>query len=524
MVVTGNYNNGVHTTKDLTVKNVSLKVSAVNNALKGNNSVTIEEEPTILLIASSDGIKTEDSNVSSKGNQKGTITITGGTTVIYSYEDAIDAAYDVLIEDGSYIDDDGSTINTSPEISIYTNKYAGTASSSSASSTMYLRLDSSIYNSNYKYVCHFFSDTESDDSGEWVEASYKTATKTGGFGGRPGYSNTYYFYSLKAPSSYSYFKVYVFASSQKTYTISNAKYSSNDGFSMNTEKDTLCLSLSSGYVSSSGWTSFSQSTSSSGGFGGMGGMFNGGNTNVAETTAKGIKADNSITINGGTIAIKAYDDGIHANYGLSLENGLKGTGNVTINGGNISIYASDDGLHAEQNLTITGGIINITYAYEGVESNIINISGGSLYVYATDDGLNAGKKANLTPQINVSGGLIDITVTGGDVDGIDSNGSYTQSGGVVITRGYGTSRMSTGLDCDGQAKITSGLLICFGKPETTLTTSTGISTQTISGSYTNRTYTIKNSSISVSTTNTLSGYNGIYIWSSYGNGFSITSD
>ena len=41
LVVNGAYNNGIHTTKDLTIQNLSLTSSAYNNALKGNDSVTV---------------------------------------------------------------------------------------------------------------------------------------------------------------------------------------------------------------------------------------------------------------------------------------------------------------------------------------------------------------------------------------------------------------------------------------------------------------------------------------------------
>lgn len=518
LVVTGNYNNGIHTTKDLTVKNTTLKVTAVNNALKGNNSVTIEENPTILLVSSSDGIKTSESGVTSKGKQKGTVTITGGIVNIYSYENGIDAAYDVVISKGSYKDDDGVKQTTNPVVTIYTNKYASEEADFSSSTTMYLRLDSSLYKTSYKYVLHFFSGEETDISGVWVDASYDKSVRTGGNSGRPGYSstsNTYYFYKVAQPSDYSYFKVYVFASDATTYSISTAKYSSKDGFTVNTQKDTIALSLSNDVITSSGWTSYTQSTSQQGGFS-WGGM-QGGNTNVAETTAKGIKADNEITISSGALTIKAYDDGLHANYGETLENGEKGTGIITISGGTLNIYASDDAIHADNTLNITGGEINITNSYEGLEANIINVSGGTTYIYATDDGINASKKINLTPEVNVSGGILDITISGGDVDGIDSNGNFTQSGGIVITRG-GTngSNMSTGLDVDGTAKITGGLFICFGRPEKTPTASSGVSTYTLSGTYTNKTYTFSYTGGSISTTNQLSSYQGVYVWSALG--------
>ena len=49
LVVNAAYNNGIHTTKDLTVQNLSLKTSAYNNALKGNDSVTVESGTVVAI-------------------------------------------------------------------------------------------------------------------------------------------------------------------------------------------------------------------------------------------------------------------------------------------------------------------------------------------------------------------------------------------------------------------------------------------------------------------------------------------
>ena len=100
LVVEGGYNNGIHTKDDLEVKNLTLKVTAANNGLKGNDSVTVESGEIIVIAEGGDGIKTKNSDVSSKGNQKGIVDIQGGTIDIYTQFDGIDAAYDVYVADG----------------------------------------------------------------------------------------------------------------------------------------------------------------------------------------------------------------------------------------------------------------------------------------------------------------------------------------------------------------------------------------------------------------------------------------
>ena len=216
--------------------------------------------------------------------------------------------------------------------------------------------------------------------------------------------------------------------------------------------------------------------------------YSSGNSNSADVSAKGIKAENEIYIKKGTIDIKAYDDAIHANNDGVIENGNSPLGNVIVSGGSLTLEASDDGIHADGNMTISGGEINVKSAYEGLEANVFNISGGSTYVYATDDGMNA-TKGKSSPAITVSGGLLDIEVpTNGDTDGIDSNGTYTQTGGVVIVKGPGNAGGNNfgaaALDTDGNVSISDGTLIIFGgmekTPSTTNVTKTICSSTTVS--------------------------------------------
>ena len=98
-MVVGNYNNGVHTSKDLTIQKLKLKATGYNNALKGKDSVTIVSGVVQVYALTGNGIKTDDSDVSSKGNQRGTVMINGGEVYVDSLHDAIDASYDILIDE-----------------------------------------------------------------------------------------------------------------------------------------------------------------------------------------------------------------------------------------------------------------------------------------------------------------------------------------------------------------------------------------------------------------------------------------
>ncbi len=103
LVIVSDNNNGIHSKDDLSVKNLTLYVTCVDNALKGNDSVKITSGNITLNSVSGDGIKTTSTDVSSKGVQRGTVTINsddGNTSLtIRAYCDGIDAAFDVIIEE-----------------------------------------------------------------------------------------------------------------------------------------------------------------------------------------------------------------------------------------------------------------------------------------------------------------------------------------------------------------------------------------------------------------------------------------
>ena len=219
LIVSSDKLGGVRTKDDLTFKGVQLKVNAAGSALRGSDSVTVESG-SLLLISGKHCIKTNNSKVSSKGNQKGDIGIFGGTLELYSAGTAIDSAHNVEL-----------FASAKCSVNIYTDAYAGNAG----------------------------------------------------------------------------------------------------------------------------------------------------------TGAMGIRANNDISISGGTVNIFAGGDGIHADAGEKLENGAVSTGSVTVAKGDVTITCGDDAVHAEGVLTINGGSVNIPESHEGFEANVININGGTTVIVGSDD-------------------------------------------------------------------------------------------------------------------------------------------
>ncbi len=420
LTVVSENNNGIHTKDDLEVQNLTLNVTCRDNALKGNDSVELTDCTATLIATQGDGIKTSNSDISSKGNQKGTISISGADLTIYAACDGIDASYDAVI--------DGETT----VLNIYTDKYSSYSEevTVTASSEYYIRFTSNAYKYSIKYY-------NSDSDFEWVNATYHSSVLSG--------RTSYYYYSFPKKSEYEKMQFFIYSSSmeqgqEETYSVAS------DYLTPNTAYDTFALTNRNGSWSYS-WTNYTTSVQQGGMFGGMGGMggMGGGNSDKSEYSTKGIKAANEIVLLNGTITIKAYDDAIHANNDGTLENGASPTGNVTISGGTLSLYSNDDGLHADGTVAIKGGNVSIVNSYEGVEGNTVVISGGSVFVSAKDDGVNS--TATSGTGVTLSGGYLYIYCTG---DGIDSNSrtSYTGisfEGGdaVIIANSGGNSAIDT---------------------------------------------------------------------------------
>lgn len=425
-------NNGIHTKDDLKVQKLTLKVNAVDNALKGNDSVTINSGELTLIARQGDGIKTSNSELSSKGKQKGTVTINEGIINIYAACDGIDACFDVVINDGI--------------LNIYTDKYSeySEAVTKVQDSVYYIRANTT----SYKYSIYYYNDI---NNGEWVNST-SYSSKNMGF-------ETYYYYEIPKLSSYASLIVYVYSNSQSQGQ-AQSYYKVSSTMSLNNNYDTIAFSTRNRPGESSGfsWTSSTSQDTRPGGMG-PGGMDEG-NTNKGDYSTKGIKADNEISILGGTIYIEAYDDAIHTNNDNTIESGVTPTGNITISGGTLTLSSCDDGIHADGALNISDGNITVVTSYEGLEGQTIHISGGNIKIEASDDGINACCTSGI--GIKISGGNLYINAGG---DGLDSN-SQTSYQGIVFTGGQtvviSTGRADSSIDTERGYSYTGGYVVGIG--------------------------------------------------------------
>ena len=179
--------------------------------------------------------------------------------------------------------------------------------------------------------------------------------------------------------------------------------------------------------------------------------------NSAEDNKAAIYAKSDLTISGnGTLAVQGNaEDAIHSEA------------NVTVEGGTLTLKAGDDGIHADETLTVRNGNINVTESEEGLEGLVVDIQGGVITVTAKDDGINAsdGSGSDAAPgqvtegaAVRISGGMVTVKADG---DGIDSNGDLTISGGTVVVDGPSDGGNAP-LDYDGKGVITGGTVFVTG--------------------------------------------------------------
>lgn len=147
---------------------------------------------------------------------------------------------------------------------------------------------------------------------------------------------------------------------------------------------------------------------------------------------------------------------------------IKGAANVVVNSGTVYAETANDGgegLESKASMTINGGLIECNTYDDGINAaTALVFNGGHVYSHASNN------------------------------DAIDSNGTITVNGGVVLASG--TNAPEEGFDCDNnQFVVNGGILIGTGSANSSVTSSSqpyaSVSSVTVSqGKY----LTVKNSS------------------------------
>ena len=378
--ITSTSNSGIHGKDNVTIKNCTMLVKAMNNGIKGNDKVTIEENPTIGIVCGNNGIRTSNSDLSSKGKQHGYIYINGGTITINSYGDAIDAEY--AVEIGSSTDSDGVTYT--PTIDIYTNIYSSYTLTTTTTSKSISYIGPSRPGGGF--------DGGGFNSGKSAEKSDSSA---------------------KGIKANEYIKVtdgMIFA-----YTYDDCLHTNNDTLetnvkanaTINIEGGTLNLKASDDAIHADGTLNITD-----------------GNIYIAKSH-EGIEA-NIINVTGGKTVIYADDDGVNASKQINVSGGLL---DVTV-----SPNGDTDGIDSNGTISITGGIVitrgpnNQNMCPLDADSSI-SITGGTVVIvgyYTTKISTNLTKTQSSS---GMSSGSHTVTIGS---ETIDYTNTYNYSGSVYV--------------------------------------------------------------------------------------------
>ena len=381
-------NNGIHTKDDLKVKNLTLNVTCKDNALKGNDSVTIESGVITLIATEGDGIKTTNSDVSSKGNQRGIVEISGGTVVIYASRDGIDAAYDVIISED----------NAEVCINIYTDKYSEYSEESASNSSS---------SSKTSAQAAFPGNSGGRPGGNPGE------NPGGGQGGMNDGNSDKGDYSTKG----------IKATNRISVTAGTIFIKSYDD----------CLHANSGETLENGETSVGNVTVSGG-------------TLTLYSDDDAIHADGKATISGGIVTVTGCYEGIEGETVeisggkisvVSSDDGVNGTGtsgaSITVSGGELYVYAGGDGLDSNST-TRYGGIV-----FSGGRAVIISY-GQADSAIDTENGY--AYTGGYILAIGISGGMSGETVNANNFNSVGKSENITLKAGVYLSAGdYITVRM-----------------------------------------------------------------------------------
>ena len=187
----------------------------------------------------------------------------------------------------------------------------------------------------------------------------------------------------------------------------------------------------------------------------------GGNISITAVNA-GLFGNNSFEMKEAAVVITSGGDSLHSD------------GDIFIESGSLTLNSGDDGIHADGTLTINAGTITVENSYEGLEATDVIINGGTIDITANDDGINGAGGNNDTstttasaqPRDNFSGSTGTITINGGTLtiaaalsgagDGLDANGTIIITSGNTLIKIPTSYRDYSSVDFNTTFSLTGG--------------------------------------------------------------------
>jgi len=153
------------------------------------------------------------------------------------------------------------------------------------------------------------------------------------------------------------------------------------------------------------------------------------NAVTASTGSNGIKANDGMYINGGTLTINVASNG---------GRGIRCEARTTITGGDIKIITTGDCV-----IETVDGVADTTSAAGIKCDSLFSMTGGTLTIRSSGDG---GKGINCNENIEFSGGTLDVQTTG---DNEEAKPKAVKSDtGIIVSGGSFTAKVSKSWACD----------------------------------------------------------------------------
>ena len=177
-----------------------------------------------------------------------------------------------------------------------------------------------------------------------------------------------------------------------------------------------------------------------GGFGGFGGGFHTGEEGERggmpfmkrkyKGTTKGIKSDQKVIMNSGTLTVTTSSPGAE---------GIEGKEGVILNGGNITVTATDDAINANARIELNGAhVMACSTTNDAIDANLVDFFSGGFGGF-----FGGGSEKNSDPAIIITGGTVYAwSQRGMPEEGLDCDFSPIEiSGGEVFSVGAGMGEM-----------------------------------------------------------------------------------
>lgn len=183
--------------------------------------------------------------------------------------------------------------------------------------------------------------------------------------------------------------------------------------------------------------------------------------NVLKAAKDGINCNQYFAQESGSITMTdVADEGLQVSYKDDTDREADDTGQITFNGGSFASTTTAKGIKAPGDITINDGTINVKATgstAEGIESkSVLTINGGTVTATSPDDAINSAS------HMYIKGGTVTAVSSGND--GIDANGNLYIMGGTIMA--FGTSSPECGIDANEEGGysviFTGGTLLAVG--------------------------------------------------------------